>query len=230
MEGQKSTSSQTYDELFASLVEKNKLNISDKKVFETASRAISNRKEREILQDFLQNKYHFDLNNITYKDFKQIHFIIFDEIYFWAGKDRNQCGLKGKFCKYILNFCEGNELENYSDEIFSFLRKIYKQNRSGIWTQKPYKKNLAMQIKIIKFYTNKAFITKNLALLWGKLNFLHPFREGNGRVTRIFMIFTAKRFGFTLTFPERREQVIALNRALRNNYTSLEDILLKNLY
>lgn len=34
---------------------------------------------------------------------------------------------------------------------------------------------------------NYKLITEKLAITWTKLNFLHPFKEGNGRTQRLFL-------------------------------------------
>lgn len=39
-----------------------------------------------------------------------------------------------------------------------------------------------------------------VARLWGELNHLHPFREGNGRATQVFVVAMMRRYGRSLDF------------------------------
>lgn len=82
-----------------------------------------------------------------------------------------------------------------------------------------------------KYLTNTRDITERLAYYLGDLNSIHPFREGNGRVQRLFIIELARRAGYDLDFnnitPE--EMIIASDAAFRHNYEPLEQIIGKSL-
>jgi cell filamentation protein len=59
-----------------------------------------------------------------------------------------------------------------------------------------------------------------LAECWGELNFLHPFREGNGRTTQIFVMAWAHRHGRTINWSrvDRRDEIRAAVAASNKDY------------
>ena len=89
---------------------------------------------------------------------KAIHHYLFQDLFYWAGKVRTVAIAKASM------FCLPQYIEGYATDIFS---KLKKDN---------YYKN----------YSKDAFIDAITNLL-GDINALHPFREGNGRSTRIWL-------------------------------------------
>lgn len=71
-----------------------------------------------------------------------------------------------------------------------------------------------------------------LAYYLGDLNSIHPFREGNGRVQRLFIAELARRAGYELDFSKTtpREMVEASDAAFCHNYGPLEQIIRAFLY
>jgi cell filamentation protein len=66
-----------------------------------------------------------------------------------------------------------------------------------------------------------------LALHYGELNILHPFREGNGRTQRILFEFIADDIGYAIYWPDDTDQWIAANiSAYETDHTLLMDIFL----
>lgn len=96
----------------------------------------------------------------SFNTLKYMHKYIFQDIYKWAGTTRNVNISKGKAL-----FCPVENINSYANDIF---QKLKTNN---------YLKNLS-----IDEFCQKA------ADLFGDINALHPFREGNGRTTkRIFL-------------------------------------------
>lgn len=183
---------------FDSLVTHNKLGVYNRDL-ESKMRKLTTFRALELKA----NTAFWNFRDFNYTQYKHIHFHIFQDIFEWAGKDRYELGFSGKMSKYMIQFCLGDCLLNYADSIFCSLKYDFTQHKD---------------------------IPKKLANLWHKLNFLHPFREGNGRVSRIFLEMFAKslHIKFDIDNIERRKQVIALNRAMRNNMQSLEELILLN--
>lgn len=63
------------------------------------------------------------------------------------------------------------------------------------------------------------------------LNILHPFREGNGRVQRIFMEYVAKEAECTLSFKNitAQEMIKASINGAKGNVSAMVDIFHKSI-
>ena len=74
-------------------------------------------------------------------------------------------------------------------------------------------------------------ISARLAYYLGDLNSIHPFREGNGRVQRLFISELARRAGYTLDFSNitPKEMIIASDKAFKHDYELLEQIINKSI-
>ena len=123
---------------------------------------------------------------------KKMHKEIFQDIYQWAGTTRNVNISKGKTL-----FCPVENINVYADTIF---KKLEKEN---------YLKGLSQDE-----------FCKKAAELFGDINALHPFREGNGRTQREFIYHLAKNSGYELD----------LNQLDKTKYmtASIESILTSN--
>ena len=99
------------------------------------------------------------IKNFDVNHFKGIHKFLFEDIYPFAGKFRTENIAKGFF-----SFAEWEFIE---DELSNLLKKLNESNNL---------KNLKRDefVKAIAYYLSE-------------LNVLHPFREGNGRSTRIWL-------------------------------------------
>jgi cell filamentation protein len=100
----------------------------------------------------------------------EIHRHLFQDIYVWAGKKRIvEISKDGKQFFPISHF---DNAFRYIDQLITEFKKIPKNN----------KKNLA----------------EKLAEILDNVNYLHPFREGNGRTQREFLRLLALEKGLTL--------------------------------
>nr|WP_246593724.1 Fic family protein [Evansella tamaricis] len=99
----------------------------------------------------------FSLNYFTLKEFQDLHFYLFQDIYPFAGKFRDVQLMKGN-----TRFCQVQYLESYAKNLFNEL------NAEQSWN--------SLEVA-----------AERLAYFKSELNMLHPFREGNGRTIRIYM-------------------------------------------
>ena len=130
----------------------NKLNIKDNQLLSEAERKIVLTKSYELRKN--SKIGNFDLNH-----FLEIHKFLFEDIYPFAGKFRNENIAKGYF-----SFAEWQYIEPEITRLFDKLKaENYLQGKS------------------------REDLVKGLAYYLSELNVLHPFREGNGRTIREFI-------------------------------------------
>ena len=130
----------------------NKLNIKDNQLLSEAERKIVLTKSYELRKNSKIGD--FDLNH-----FLEIHKFLFEDIYPFAGKFRNENIAKGYF-----SFAEWQYIEPEIKRLFDKLKaEDYLQGKS------------------------REELVKGLAYYLSELNVLHPFREGNGRTIREFI-------------------------------------------
>lgn len=133
---------------------------------------------------------------------KRIHRYIFDGIYKWAGEVRRTDISKGNI------FCQHELIEVNAEVLFNELKS------------ENYLEGL-----------DKEMIIKRLAYYLGDLNTIHPFREGNGRVQRLFIRELASRAGYLINFdgitPE--EMIKASDAAFHYEYEPMEAIIAKSI-
>ena len=108
----------------------------------------------------------------------KIHFRIFQDVYEWAGQIRTVDIIRGES-----RFCNVLQIFSYSDRLFETLRK------------EDFLVGLSLDDTSLR-----------LAHYLSEINAIHPFREGNGRVQRLFASQLAEQAGFTLDYA-------ALNQA-----------------
>lgn len=115
----------------------------------------------------------------------KIHRYLFQDIYEWAGRIRTVDISRGES-----RFCNVRHIETYAVTVFSSLKaEGHLQNLS------------------------KDIFAARAAHYLSEINAIHPFREGNGRVQRLFMSQLAENAGFLLSYA-------ALSRA--EMYTAME--------
>lgn len=114
--------------------------------------------------------------------YKSIHRFLFEDLYYWAGELR-----KVDISKKGTLFCKANELENLCKACFNRLEKAN------------YFKELSRE----KF-------VEEIVDLYQTTNFLHPFREGNGRTQRIFISKLIKYNGYDFNFSNINPDLIMI--------------------
>ncbi|MBP5795140.1 MAG: Fic family protein [Alphaproteobacteria bacterium] len=103
-------------------------------------------------------------------DLLKIHKFLFQDVYDWAGSVRKVEIAKGG--RQFLPMHSFNEAFAYIDGLLSELSSIQK--------------------------SDKKKIAEKLAIILDNINFLHPFREGNGRTQREFIKLLALQKGYKL--------------------------------
>ena len=143
-----------------------------------------------------------------YLHLKAIHKFLFTDIYTWAGKDRYEAGIMAKFGKGKTLFTPYDKLPVVSSSLFYALQDEH-------------------------FFTVQApeVFAKSTASFLNGLNILHPFREGNGRVQRIFMQYLAENAGFELDFTAvtQKQMVIASVEGAKGNLQPMERLISESL-
>lgn len=144
------------------------------------------------------------LGHFDLKHLQAIHRFVFEPVYSWAGEIRQGSLAKG-------------------ETVFTFPERI-----------KPELNKLFQQLKAENYLQGleQADITKRLAFYLGELNVHHPFREGNGRVQRIFISDLAFQAGYKLDFSYVSQEemieasILAFKRA---DYRQLETLISRSI-
>ncbi|MBR4172761.1 MAG: Fic family protein, partial [Clostridia bacterium] len=141
--------------------------------------------------------------NVNFEFYKNLHKYVFGEIYDWAGTIR-----KVDISKSGTKFCLATEIEAKSDIIFD---KLKAQN---------YLKGLDSENFINEFVD-----------LYCALNYLHPFREGNGRIQRLFLLMLLNDIGKNLNFADIDKDLlmIATIKSAKGDLFMLRDIFTKHI-
>lgn len=136
--------------------------------------------------------------NVDFDFYKNLHKYIFSDIYEWAGNVR-----KIDMSKKGTNFCSADKIEERGNAIFNRLRKN----------------------EFLKRYSDDEFIVE-FTDLYCDLNYLHPFREGNGRTQRLFLSMLVDYLGKNLDFSEIDTDVlmIATIKSVSGDIFMLRDI------
>lgn len=145
-----------------------------------------------------------DLKKKSFKKFsfntlKKMHKEIFQDVYDWAGKTRTVNIAKGKCF-----FCPMENINSFASEIFGKLEKQH------------YLKGL-----------NQDEFCQKAAELFGNINALHPFREGNGRTQREFIYHLAKNAGYELDLnrTDKHKYMLASIESMLTSNKKMEDLM-----
>ena len=131
----------------------------------------------------------------------KIHQYLFQDVYEWAGKLRSVDITRGES-----RFCNVRYIQSYSDTIFSAL------------AAEKYLAGLEP-----KFFANR------LAHFLSEINAIHPFREGNGRVQRLFISQVAVHAGYTLDYSslDQAELYPVMQESFVGNIQPLSSLIFK---
>ncbi|WP_375658231.1 type II toxin-antitoxin system protein adenylyltransferase VbhT [Bartonella sp. CL436QHHD] len=134
---------------------------------------------------------------------KEIHRRLFGDIYEWAGQVR------------LVDIAKGNSMFASYNQIESYAPKI---------TKKLAKEQYLRGLGAYDF-------SQRAGYYMGELNALHPFREGNGRTQREFMVQLAREAGYHINWKgiERQEMTRASIEAHFGNSEYLSALIYKNL-
>ena len=143
----------------------NKLNIKDQKLLEKVERKI-------VLAKLYALRQNLNIGNFDIDHFVGIHKFLFEDLYEFAGKFRNENIAKGNF-----SFAEWEYIE---PELKRILDELKEEN-------------------YLEGY-DKEKLANRLAYYLAEINVLHPFREGNGRTQRVFLTQLIRHSGHDINF------------------------------
>lgn len=106
--------------------------------------------------------------------YKSIHKYLFQDLYHWAGDFRTI-----NISKKGTRFADATEIEDLCNKCFGRLKEC----------------NYFQGMKFDDF-------VENIVDLYCTLNYIHPFREGNGRTQRIFITQLIRKNGYDINFSE----------------------------
>lgn len=128
-----------------------------------------------------------------------IHRRVFGDVYRWAGQLREVTLSKGGSL-----FCQPQFLRSAAEDVFT---RLYQQD-------------------LLRGLDREGFAAA-AAELWGDVNALHPFREGNGRTQRVFLADLGAQAGHPLVWPagQERANVVASQAAMAGDTTGLQRLI-----
>ena len=134
---------------------------------------------------------------------QRIHLSLFQDVYDWAGKIRTVDISRGKS-----RFANVRFIESAANDIFN---KLAREN----W---------------LKGLDADA-LSKRLAHYLSEINALHPFREGNGRVQRIFISQLSQSAGYQLDYSDLEQEQIyrAMELAFNGDESILANLIMERL-
>lgn len=129
----------------------------------------------------------------------RIHQQLFSDLYDWAGKLRTVEIQKGD-----TEFCKSGVITTFAESIFD---------------------EIGTDIDLRS--EDKHVFVARLAHYYSEINLLHPFREGNGRVLRIFIQALAKHYGWSVDWTEldAKTNIAASVAAYHGDESPLVDML-----
>ena len=130
--------------------------------------------------------------------YKKLHEYVFVDIYDWAGTIRTV-----DMSKKGTNFCAAEKINERGQRLFQRLSDLN------------FLKDIKGDDFIIEFTE-----------LYCDLNYLHPFREGNGRIQRLFLSMLVSQLGKSLNFAQidKDSLMIATIKSVSGDVFMLRDI------
>ena len=134
---------------------------------------------------------------------QSIHLALFQDVYDWAGKIRTVDISRGNS-----RFANVRFIESAANDIFN---KLARENH-------------------LKGLEANA-LSKRLAHYLSEINALHPFREGNGRVQRIFISQLSEEASYKLDYSDLEQEQIyrAMELAFKGDESILANLILERL-
>jgi cell filamentation protein len=134
---------------------------------------------------------------------QRIHLALFQDVYEWAGKIRTVDISRGNS-----RFANVRFIESAANELFN---QLAREN----WLKE----------------LDASTLSAGLAHYLSEINALHPFREGNGRVQRIFISQLSQEAGYQLDYSDlEQEQIYQLMElAFKGDESMLANLILEHL-
>ena len=130
-----------------------------------------------------------------------IHQYLFQDVYDWAGEVRSVDIIRGDS-----RFCNVRQIQSYSNTVFSAL------------AAEKYLVNLEPNV-----------FASRLAHYLSEINAIHPFREGNGWVQRLFISHLAAHAGYSLDFSTLDQAALypVMQASFLGNEQPLSELIFK---
>lgn len=118
--------------------------------------------------------------DFDFSDYKDLHRQLFEDLYFWAGTVRTV-----PISKSSTTFAPPESIEELGTRIFSRLR-------------------------MMDYFTDlsKNEFISEISDLYSSINYLHPFREGNGRTERVFFIQLIRNAGHDINYSAMNSDLL----------------------
>ena len=141
--------------------------------------------------------------NVDFNFYKKLHNYVFSDIYEWAGTNR-----KVDMSKKGTKFCPKDKIEERGNKIFERLKNN----------------------EFLRNYHGEEFINE-FTDLYCDLNYLHPFREGNGRIQRLFLSMLIESIGKHIDFSDIDSDslMIATIKSVSGDVFMLRDIFREHI-
>ena len=124
--------------------------------------------------NYAQIENEFEFVDVDFEYYKNIHKRLFYDIYEWAGMVRSV-----NLSKKGTAFCEYKEINELAEKRFGRLKRD----------------NFLVDLDFETF-------VDEFTDLYVDLNYLHPFREGNGRTHRLFLTLLVRNAGYSIDFSQ----------------------------
>ena len=124
--------------------------------------------------NYAQIENEFEFVDVDFEYYKNIHKRLFYDIYEWAGMVRSV-----NLSKKGTAFCEYKEISELAEKRFGRLKRD----------------NFLVDLDFETF-------VDEFTDLYVDLNYLHPFREGNGRTHRLFLTLLVRNAGYSIDFSQ----------------------------
>lgn len=151
----------------------NKLNIRDYNLLEEADSRYSTQRLLELQTNPIEGN--FDLDHL-----KNIHYYIFQDLYYFAGKLREEDIIKGN-----THFAKYQYIETSAIKLFKELKE----------------ENYLIETSFSQFCEKTSYYM-------AELNIIHPFREGNGRTIREFIRILALKNGYQIKWSSINQKTL----------------------
>lgn len=155
----------------------NRLDIRDGQKLRQFEYAAANARLRELIAKPIQGKY--DLDHL-----RAIHRHLLGDVYEWAGKTRDEVHPPGQ----EVYFTKGGTLFALHAELKPDASKLFE--------------NLAKEGHLKGHRNDKSGFVERLSHYFVELNKIHPFPEGNGRATQLFMAQLAREAGYKIDYSK----------------------------
>lgn len=163
----------------------NKFGLRDEGALEAAEYIAASAREHQLLIRRLEGSG--PAQPPTFERFKEIHRELFQDVYDWAGQTRAETGLdmskRSKTTGLISQFSRATDIEQQAAAFDAYLAS----------------KNFLQGLP-------KADFVKEMTQVFQKINEIHPFREGNGRATRVFLQELAHSAGYDFDITKIKKQ------------------------